>query len=164
MSLKTDAQACASDAQGPGGSTATEVLTILCAGRSYAIDIMAVREIRSWSEPTPLPHAPPHLLGMLNLRGSVIPVIDLAQRLGEGRTKDDKRHVIVIIQKGDAIQGLLVDAVCDIVSPSADMVQDLPNLVAEIGSMAESLLVLEGGLVQKLVLEDILHTVDGTMS
>ncbi|MEM7711252.1 MAG: chemotaxis protein CheW, partial [Pseudomonadota bacterium] len=92
-----------------------ELLTFRCGGRSYAVPIMNVREIRGWSPPTPLPHAPAYMLGMVNLRGSVLPVMDLARRLGSPATRDGPRNVIVVVALEGRVHGLMVEAVSDIV-------------------------------------------------
>lgn len=63
-------------------STAIELLTFQLAGQEYSLDIMSVREIRSWTRATPLPHAPACMRGVINLRGTVLPVMDLGDRLG----------------------------------------------------------------------------------
>ena len=60
----------------------SELICVSIGEHLYAIDIMQVREIRGWTASTPLPHAPPHVLGMINLRGSILPVIDLGSLLG----------------------------------------------------------------------------------
>lgn len=139
-----------------------ELLTFRCGGRAFAVDIMAVREIRSWSAPTPLPHAPPFMLGMVNLRGSVLPVMDLAQRLGEARTEDNPRNVIIVIQKGGRVHGLLVQAVSDIVHPMPDQLQDVPKVTSEEeAGMAEKLFVVDDKMVQVLSMDRILPALPG---
>ena len=63
-------------------STSVELLTFRIADQEYALDIMSVREIRGWTRTTPLPHAPKFMKGVINLRGTVLPVMDLAIRMG----------------------------------------------------------------------------------
>ncbi|TFL16720.1 chemotaxis protein CheW [Jannaschia formosa] len=139
-----------------------ELLTFQCGGRAFAVDIMAVREIRSWSAPTPLPHAPPFMLGMVNLRGSVLPVMDLAARLGERPTADSPRNVIIVIQQGMRVHGLLVEAVSDIVHPVPEQLQDVPKVTSdEETSMAERLFVVEDAMVQILSMERVLPALPG---
>jgi purine-binding chemotaxis protein CheW len=137
-----------------------ELLSFHCGGRAYAIDIMAVREIRTWSEPTPLPHCPPYMLGMLNLRGSVLPVIDLSLRLGQSASVEDRRNVIIIVQHGTSIQGLLVEAVSDIIAPDAADMQEVPRLPNGEQSMADGLFVLGDDVVQRLSLERVAFRAD----
>ncbi|MCL4170359.1 UNVERIFIED_CONTAM: hypothetical protein GTU68_054533 [Idotea baltica] len=122
---------------------------------------MSVREIRSWSQPTPLPHAPAYMRGMVNLRGSVLPVMDLAQRMGQDATPDDPRNVIIVIQQDNRVHGLLVDAVSDIVHPSLDQLQDVPRVAAEEQeAMAERLFVVDDTMIQVLSTARVLPPVE----
>ena len=105
-----------------------EFVTFQSGGQSYSLDITRVREIRRWGPVTPIPHAPKGMLGVMNLRGSVIPVYDLAERLGQPPTKEDPRNVIVVAMHSDQTVGLLVESVARIVSVSRDMIQDTSEL------------------------------------
>jgi chemotaxis signal transduction protein len=67
-----------------------------------------------------LPDAPPYVRGVINLRGQVMPVIDLSERLGKGVAADSARQVIIVVEHHDDVAGLLVDAVCDSFIVSAD--------------------------------------------
>ena len=98
--------------------------------------------------------------GMVNLRGSVLPVMDLAQRLGLPDTPDDPRNVIIVVQPGQRVHGLLVEAVSDIVHPSADQLQDLPDTGLEANSLAERLFVVDDAMIQILSTERTLPTLD----
>ncbi|MEM8851120.1 MAG: chemotaxis protein CheW [Pseudomonadota bacterium] len=135
----------------------TELLTFQCGGRAYAVDIMNVREIRSWSPPTPLPHSPAYMLGMVNLRGSVLPVMDLAQRLGAQATEDHPRNVIIVVTVNDRVHGLLVDAVSDIVHPDLNQLQDVPPSGATGHvDMADKLFVEGEAMIQILSIDRVL--------
>ena len=83
-------------------------------GQEFAADIMAIREIRGWTDTTALPHVPDYVRGVINLRGMVLPVIDLKARLGLGLTEATPKHVIIVVNADDRTIGLLVDAVSDI--------------------------------------------------
>ncbi len=111
--------------------TEVEFVTFFTGGQSFSIDITQVREIRRWTSATPLPHAPKEVLGVLNLRGSVIPIYDLAVRFGLEPTKDNGRAVVVIAAHGNQTVGLLVEAVSEILSVEADRIQEVPNLRSE---------------------------------
>jgi len=93
----------------------------------YAVDIMSVREIKGWTEVTGLPNQPEHVRGVLNLRGAVLPIIDLQCRLGGGLTETTPRHVIVIVTLAQRQVGLLVEAVSDILSVSDTKIQPVPE-------------------------------------
>ncbi|MFZ5705811.1 MAG: chemotaxis protein CheW [Pseudomonadota bacterium] len=98
-------------------------------GEQYlGVDIMAIREIRAWTPTTMLPHVPSHVRGVVNLRGTVLPVIDLAARLGWGLTDPTARHVIIVVRINDQLQGLIVDAVNDIVTIDESALQPPPSL------------------------------------
>jgi len=73
-----------------------ELLTFQLSEQEYSLDIMSVREIRSWTKATPMPHAPSFMRGVINLRGTVLPVMDLAERLGLPRREHSDRNVILL--------------------------------------------------------------------
>jgi purine-binding chemotaxis protein CheW len=91
-----------------------EFIIVEVHGQRFAVDIIQVREIRGWSISTPLAGAADDVLGIVNLRGAVLPVIDLARRLGLGETTPSPASVIIVTEIGTRLVGLLVDAVCDI--------------------------------------------------
>ncbi len=103
----------------------------------YAIDIMAVREIKGWTETTPLPNQPDYILGVMNLRGVIVPVYDLRCRFGMGLTEVSRSHAIIIVAAQDRMAGLLVDAVSDILT--IDSAQICPVPEAECGRSADFL-------------------------
>jgi purine-binding chemotaxis protein CheW len=99
--------------------------------QEFCLDIMAVREIRGWSAATPLPHSPEYVKGVMNLRGSVLPIVDLAARLGLGAVEPTPRHVVMVVRIKEQLVGLLVDAVCDILSVPDSAVQPAPELACD---------------------------------
>lgn len=107
---------------------ASELLAVKVGVQEFAIDVMCVREIRGWMSSTPMPHAPPSVKGMINLRGVVLSVIDLGERLGLAPVEPGSSAVVVVVQQGDQLLGLLVDAVCDIVTVTAEMIQETPDV------------------------------------
>ena len=130
-----------------------EYLTFVTHGRRFAAPITEVREIRNWSTPTSLPHAPAYLLGVVNLRGTVLPVVDLSLRLGIGPTPSGARNVFVVVEVDGRPLGLLVEAVADIVVPAPDDHQPLPDTGGgEAGGLVEGLILSPDGMVQILQL------------
>jgi len=103
-----------------------ELITFEVGGQVFGIDIMAIREIRAWSPATRLPKVPHYVAGVVNLRGSVLPVIDLAARLGWEATEPTPRHAIIVTQMGTQVCGLIVDSVSDIVTINDDALQPPP--------------------------------------
>ena len=113
-----------------------EYITFRVGTQYFCVDIMSVREIRGWTPATTLPHAPGFVRGVINLRGIVLPIVDLAERLGLIPAVPTARHVIIVAQTARQIIGLLVDAVSDIIAQPAESVQATP----EIGSAAVQIL------------------------
>ena len=97
----------------------------------YCVDIMAVREIKAWTGTTALPNSPAHIRGVINLRGAIVPVIDLRKRFGQELTKPTPAHVIVIVAIGDIQNGLLVDGVSDIVTVNKKDIAPIPSMEGE---------------------------------
>ncbi|MFC3097210.1 chemotaxis protein CheW [Alteraurantiacibacter palmitatis] len=104
-----------------------ELITFEVAGQLFGLDIMAVREIRAWTPATRLPQVPRYVVGVVNLRGTVLPVVDLASRLGWEPTEATPRHAIIVIQLGAQTVGLVVDSVSDIVALQEDAMQPPPS-------------------------------------
>ncbi len=93
----------------------------------YGVDIMAVREIKGWSEITHLPKQPDYVRGVLNLRGAIVPIVDLRCRFGEGLTETTPLHIVIIVQIDGRQVGLIGDRVLDIVSVDAAQIQPVPR-------------------------------------
>ncbi|WP_374469496.1 chemotaxis protein CheW [Phenylobacterium sp.] len=110
----------------PGASR--ELISIQVGQQLFALDIMKVREIRGWTASTPLPHSPAYVLGMINLRGTVLPVLDLSCRLGLPPRSPDASSVVVVAELAGRPVGLLVDAVCDIITVDSAQIQAAPEL------------------------------------
>ncbi len=108
-----------------------EVVAFRLGDQDFCIDIDHVREIRGWTPATKLPHAPSYVTGVINLRGSVVAVVDLADRLGLGATVPSDRHVIIIVTLGRQTVGLLADFVSDILTIGEESTKAVPELGAE---------------------------------
>ena len=105
-----------------------EMISFRVGGQEFAIDVMSVREIRVWTPATPIAHAPHYVVGMINLRGVVLPIIDFAARLGFPPTQSDSRHAILVAEIGAHNVGLLVEGVSEILTVTANELQDVPNV------------------------------------
>lgn len=105
----------------------TEFVSLRAGGQGYCVEITSIREIRRWRTVTALPNADKSILGVMNLRGSVIPIIDLAARLGLQMTEVGPRSVVVVVAVGNRVIGLLVEAVSEILSIAADEIQPNPT-------------------------------------
>ena len=133
---------------------ARQLITFELGDQSLGIDIMAIREIRAWSPATPLPNVPAHVRGVVNLRGVVLPVLDLRCRLGWGTTDPSARHVIIVVRIGEQLQGVIVDAVNDIVTINPDDMQPLPDVgTMQAAGLLEGLATVEDRMILVLDLE-----------
>ncbi len=94
----------------------------------YGVDIMAVREIKGWTEITHLPKQPDYVRGVLNLRGVIVPIIDLRCRFGQGLTEATPLHVVIIVQIANQLVGLLADRVSDIISVDPTKIRGVPKV------------------------------------
>ncbi len=134
-----------------------ELITVRIGDQQFAIDIMSVREIRGWATSTPLPHAPPYVRGMINLRGVILPVVDLGARLGLAPTSADSSSVVVVAEINGRQIGLLVDAVCDILLLTDEMLQEPPDVGAEdVRHFVRGVMTTETGIVTLIGLDEIL--------
>lgn len=105
-----------------------EYATLTVSDQDFCISINDIRETRRWTESTLLPHAPPYVLGVMNLRGIVIPIIDLSEKLGFGAATPSTRHVIIIIERDEQTVGLVADGVQEILSIGKDQIHEPPNM------------------------------------
>jgi purine-binding chemotaxis protein CheW len=111
---------------------AAQYLTFVCAGEEYGVDILRVQEIKGWDGVTRVPYAPPYLLGVMNLRGVIVPVIDLRTRFGLEKRAADSSTVVVVVRvhgaRGEKTAGIVVDAVSDVHSIARDNLKPTPEL------------------------------------
>src|SRR5476649_1506865 len=110
------------------GNAATQYLTVNLADEEYGIDILAVREIRGWTSVTRIPQAPGYVLGVLNLRGAIVPVLDLRLRFGLSREEYSGTTVTVIITVAGRLFGIVVDAVSDVLDVEQSNVLPVPDM------------------------------------
>jgi purine-binding chemotaxis protein CheW len=105
-----------------------QFITFTIGDESYGVDIMAVREIKVWSEITRLPEQPDFVRGVLNLRGAIVPIADLRCRFGQGLTEATALHVVIIVQIDGQLIGLLADRVSDIVTVDPAKIKPVPKI------------------------------------
>jgi len=108
-----------------------QFVTFRSGDQEFGADIMAIREIRGWTPTTPLPHSPNYVRGVINLRGIVLPIVDLKARLGYSATETNAKNVIVVVKCGNRTIGLLVDAVSDILTTTAAEIQPAPDIARD---------------------------------
>lgn len=112
-------------------SSEIELVTFSVCSQIFCLKITEINEIRRWSPITVLPHAPTDVLGVMNLRGAVIPIYDLAACFSLGVTDQGGRSVVIVSSVNDKLVGLLVDSVSEIISISADEIQATPDVASE---------------------------------
>ncbi len=138
-------------------SLVNEYIAFRVGAQEFCVDIMSVREIRGWTPATVLPHAPSYVRGVINLRGSVLPIVDLAQRLSFANTEATQRHVIIVVQVNAQIVGLLVDSVSEILSHSADSIHPMPDVATDsVKSFVRGMLAVDGRMIGLIILDSIL--------
>ena len=109
---------------------ASQFLTFSLGQEEYGIALLKVQEIKGYSAITPIPNTPPHIKGVMNLRGAVIPIVDLRIRFGMEAIEYTKFHVIIVINVGTKVMGLLVDAVSDVLNAGAEDIRPAPDFGA----------------------------------
>lgn len=124
----------------------------------YGVAIMSVREIKGWSGVTHLPKQPDYVRGVLNLRGVMVPIIDLRCRFGQGQTEATAMHVVIIVQIEDRLVGLLADRVLDIVSYEGSKIQPVPRMngVGE-GFFLSGLITIDDAMIALIDLQHLLN-------
>jgi purine-binding chemotaxis protein CheW len=138
-----------------------ELISFRIGAQEFCVDIMAVREIRGWTPATPLPQAPSFVRGVINLRGAVLPVVDLGARLGLATTESSARHVIIVVRIGDQVVGLLVDAVCDILTVTEDALQPTPEVACDmVKTFVKGILAVDGRMISLISLQHVLPPVE----
>ncbi len=139
------------------GNLGRELISFRIGAQEFCVDIMEVREIRGWTPATALPQAPPFVRGVINLRGAVLPIVDLGARLGLGAADPTARHVIIVAQVQNQVVGLLVDAVSDILTVTDGMIQPTPDVASEmVRTFVRGLLAIEGRMVSFISLDRVL--------
>jgi len=133
-----------------------QFITFTIGAEEYGIDIMVIREIKGWSETTPIPKAPQHMRGVINLRGVIVPIFDLRARFGMGLTDPTRMHVVIIVDAGARTVGLLVDAVSDIIAVEPGAVRPVPDLgLAADDSLLQGLVPLDDRMVTLVSLDGL---------
>jgi purine-binding chemotaxis protein CheW len=136
-----------------------QFITFAIGDDQYGVDIMAVREIKGWSHICALPRQPDYMRGVLNLRGVMVPIVDLRCRFGQGMTEATPLHIVMVVQIGDRPVGLLADRVLDIVNVEPAKVQSVPRVadVARVDFLS-GLVTVESGMIALIDLSRLLAT------
>jgi purine-binding chemotaxis protein CheW len=138
MNLSTDTQALARHQANPATANACaasgEYLTFRLGAEEYGIDILRVQEIRSYEAPTRIANAPPFVMGVVNLRGVIVPIVDLRLKFGCDKADHDDFTVVIVLNVRGRVVGAVVDAVSDVLALGADEIKAAPEMSASIGN------------------------------
>jgi purine-binding chemotaxis protein CheW len=116
------------DAQAGFHAGQSQFLTFILGSEEYGIDILKVQEIRGYTSVTAIPNTPDYIKGVMNLRGAVVPVVDLRTKFGLPETEYNKFTVIIVVMVGKRIAGLVVDAVSDVLNIGRAEIEPPPEL------------------------------------
>lgn len=152
------------DAASAAGSH--QMLTFTLGEETYGVDILRVQEIRGWSPVTRIPQAPAHVLGVLNLRGSIVPIVDLRMRFNLQRAEYTPLTVIIVLSVESAVGrrdfGVVVDGVSDVIDVAASDVKPAPEFGEHISTdFIQGLAAVAGRMVMLL---DIDHLIGGDVT
>lgn len=129
-----------------GGSL--EIIAFRLHEQQFCVRTTSIREIRGWLAPTPLPRSPTEIVGVMNLRGNVIPIIDVATKLGMMPSDPTPRSAIIVAEVGALVVGLVVDQVSDILTVSRDQIQPVPPISLTAGNeYSEGIINHDGGMI-----------------
>jgi len=143
-----------------------QILTFSLDSQEYGVPIIKVQEIKGWSKVTPLPNSPQYVRGVLNLRGTIVPIIDLRLRFNLVETTYDAFTVIIVLNIGARYAGIVVDSVSDVVSLTPEQRCVPPDFEGQANrQFIEGLAQVDGKLlilldVERLVTPDTLEVVD----
>ena len=117
--------------QAAAAARAGEYLTYRLGSEEYGVDIQKVQEIRSYEQPTRIPHAPAHIKGVVNLRGVIVPIVDLRLKLGCATAEYTDFTVVIVLAVAGRVLGVVVDSVSDVLDLQAEAIKPPPGLPGE---------------------------------
>jgi len=141
-----------------------QLLTFVVAGEEFGVDILRVQEIRGWSRPMPLPRTPPYIRGVINIRGDIVPIADLRERLGLEPLVPGPTTVIVVVRvehgSRSRTMGFVVDAMSDVTTVERDAVKPPPELAEFAGtaSMASGIALVDQRMITILDVDRVFPT------
>jgi purine-binding chemotaxis protein CheW len=139
------------------GAALTQFISFAIGNEQYGVDIMSVREIKGWTDVTNLPNQPDYVRGVLNLRGVIIPIIDLRVRFGNAPTAATQSHIIIIVQVAQRLAGMLADRVLDIVSIDPGKIHPVPKISrAARAEFLSGLVTVDNELIALIDLQNLL--------
>ena len=152
-----------SESQAANVAAQDQYLTFRLGDEEYGVDVLRVQEIRGWAPVTAVPNAPDWLSGVMNLRGTVVPVVDLRRRFGMPRVEITRFTVVVVVTVGVRVTGLVVDAVSDVLDVPRSEVVPPPDLGPQVeATFLTGLAKSNGRIVSILSVEPIVGALAGS--
>lgn len=153
-------------AVGDEGTYSQEYLTFTLGPEEYAIDILKVQEIRGYEQPTTIANSPAFIKGVINLRGIIVPIVDMRIKFGVGQVEYTPFTVVIILSIGGRVVGMVVDGVSDVTSLRSDQICPAPEFAATVdtryikglGTLGERMLIVVD--IEKLMLSAEMALVD----
>lgn len=153
-----------------GDHSAQEYLTFTLGAEEYAIDILAVQEIRSYEPPTRIANAPDFIRGVINLRGTIVPIVDMRIKFATGTAEYTPFTAVIILTVGRRMVGIVVDTVSDVSRLNAAQIRPAPEFGAAVDtSYIRGVAPLDGRTLIVVNIEKLIHAndmalVDSTMT
>ncbi len=147
-----------------------EYLTFILGGEEYAIDILKVQEIRGYDAVTTIAHAPAFIKGVINLRGTIVPIIDLRIKFGVGKPEYTPFTVVIVLNVGGRVVGIVVDAVSDVVTVRTSQMREAPEFsqavdvryITGLAMLDERMLIVVD--IERLMLSSDMALIDETLA
>jgi purine-binding chemotaxis protein CheW len=113
-------------------NTSSELLTFTLGNEEYGIDILKVQEIRGYEAVTTIAHAPEFIKGVINLRGIIVPIVDMRIKFNLGNVSYDETTVVIVLNFANRVVGMVVDGVSDVITLKADQIKPAPEFGASL--------------------------------
>ena len=151
------------DTDARDGAAASQFLTFVCGGEEYGVAILCVQEIKGWEGVTRVPYTPDFLLGVMNLRGVIVPVVDLRMRFGLPPRSPDGSSVVIVVRvftaHGEKTAGIVVDAVSEVYNVAPGQIKPAPDLGAPVErACVHGLATLEDKMVMLLDIDRLVNS------
>ena len=151
------------------GKQANEFLTFTLGDEEYGVDILKVQEIRSYETPTAIANAPPFLKGVVNLRGVIVPIVDMRIKFGLGKADYNQFTVVIILNVANRVVGMVVDGVSDVLTLAPEQIRPAPEFgagldtqhIIGLGTVGERMLILVD--IERLMMSEDMALVDSSL-
>lgn len=157
MIMQTEEKSAAPRAASAG---AQEFLTFTIGAEEYGVDILKVQEIRGYEKPTAIANAPAFIKGVVNLRGTIVPILDMRIKFGLERAEYDRFTVVIILNVAGRVVGMVVDAVSDVIALGADQMRPPPEFSASFDDYVTGLGTLEERMLILIDIEKLMGAAD----